>query len=115
MTTDIDDWGLFDSIGGVDTSGSYEFADKIDVEVVGSVNLNGAITFTVVNRADSRDLREGNIDSWLSIDATDFDTYPGGILQNVTLDVSGGQFASDFINVNRRSPPIFCFIFCCMV
>jgi hypothetical protein len=92
MTTDIDDWGLFDSIGGVDTSGSYEFADKIDVEVVGSVNLNGAITFTVVNRSDLWDLREGNIDTWLSIDATDFDGVLAQLYVATTTDdpASGG-------------------------
>ena len=92
MTTDIDDWGLFDSIGGVDTSGSYEFADKIDVEVVGSVNLNGAITFTVVNRSDLWDLREGNIDTWLSIDATDFDNVLAQLYVATTNDdpASGG-------------------------
>ena len=36
----------------------------------------------------------------LNIQAEDIDTYAGGIPQNVTLDVSGGQFSSDFINPN---------------
>ena len=40
-----------------------------------------------------------------NIDAEDFDTYPGGVLQNITLDVSGGQFASDFVNVNSCVNP----------
>jgi hypothetical protein len=98
MTTDIDDWGLFDSIGGVDTSGSYEFADKIDVEVVGSVNLNGAITFTVVNRGDVWDLREGNMDTWLSIDATDFDNVLAQLYVATTNDdpASGGATWGDY-------------------
>ena len=40
-----------------------------------------------------------------NISAEDIDTYAGGVLQNVTLDVSGGQFASDFINVNSCVNP----------
>ena len=40
-----------------------------------------------------------------NIDAEDLDTYNGGVLQDVTLDVSGGQFASDFINVNSCVNP----------
>jgi len=100
MTTDIDDWGLFDSIGGVDTSGSYEFADKIDVEVAGSVSLKGAITFEVVNRSDLWDLREGNIDTWLSIDATDFDGVKAQLYVSTTNDdpASGGATWGDWQN-----------------
>ena len=40
-----------------------------------------------------------------NISAEDFDTYAGGVLQNITLDVSGGQFATDFINVNSCVNP----------
>ena len=100
MTTDIDDWGLFDSIGGVDTSGSYEFADKIDVEVVGAVSLVGAITFEVINRSDIWDNRTGNIDDWLSIDATDFDGVKAQLYVSTTNDdpASGGATWGDWQN-----------------
>ena len=40
-----------------------------------------------------------------NIQAEDVDTYAGGIPQNVTLDVSGGQFSSDFINPNLCANP----------
>jgi gliding motility-associated-like protein len=33
-----------------------------------------------------------------SIQAEDLDTYTGGVAQDITLDVSGGQFSADFIN-----------------
>lgn len=40
-----------------------------------------------------------------NIQAEDIDTYNGGIPQDVTLDVSGGQFSSDFINPNLCANP----------
>ncbi len=40
-----------------------------------------------------------------NIEAEDIDTYAGGIAQNITLDVSGGQFSDDFINTNLCSNP----------
>ena len=100
MTTDIDDWGLFDSIGGVDTSGSYEFADKIDVEVVGSVSLRGSITFEVLNRSDIWDNRTENMDDWLSIDAVDFDEVKAQLYVATTNDdpASGGATWGDWQN-----------------
>ena len=72
-TENIDTWGLFDSIGGVDTSGSYEFADKIDMTRVMSATLSGSVTFTTIATTDIWDNRAGNIDTWDSIDANTFD------------------------------------------
>lgn len=40
-----------------------------------------------------------------NINAEDIDTYAGGQFQNITLDVSGGQFSSDFVNVNACANP----------
>ena len=40
-----------------------------------------------------------------TIDAEDLDVYNYGSLQNITLDVSGGQFASDYININSCANP----------
>tara|TARA_B100000902_G_scaffold392929_1_gene446181 strand:+ start:14612 stop:18028 length:3417 start_codon:yes stop_codon:yes gene_type:complete len=40
-----------------------------------------------------------------NIEAEDLDTYNGGQFQEITLDVSGGQFATDFINVNSCANP----------
>jgi len=72
-TEDIDLWGLFDSIGGVDTSGSYEFADKLDLTRVISCTLSGSVTFSTLATSDVWDNREGNIDTWEAIDANTFD------------------------------------------
>ena len=72
-TENIDTWGLFDAIGGVDTSGSYEFADKIDLTRVMSATLSGSVTFSTVATSDIWDNRAGNIDTWDAIDANTFD------------------------------------------
>jgi hypothetical protein len=72
-TENIDTWGLFDAIGGVDTSGSYEFANKIDLTRVMSATLTGSVTFSTVATSDIWDNRAGNIDTWDAIDANTFD------------------------------------------
>ena len=40
-----------------------------------------------------------------NIEAEDFDTYSGGQFQEITLDASGGQFASDYISINNCANP----------
>jgi len=40
-----------------------------------------------------------------NIQANDLDTYVGGIPQDITLDVSGGQFSSNFIDPNLCANP----------
>jgi len=41
-----------------------------------------------------------------NIEAEDIDTYNGGILQDITLNASGGQFASDYVTtINCANPP----------
>ena len=40
-----------------------------------------------------------------NIQAEDLDTYTGGVAQDVTLDVTGGQFSADFIDPLLCSNP----------
>lgn len=40
-----------------------------------------------------------------NLQAEDFDTYTGGIAQDITLDVSGGQFAADYVSPNLCANP----------
>ena len=91
-TENIDTWGLFDSIGGVDTSGSYEFADKIDLTRVMSATLSGSVTFATVATSDIWDNRAGNIDTWDAIDANTFDDVNATLFIASTNDdpASGG-------------------------
>ncbi len=91
-TENIDTWGLFDSIGGVDTSGSYEFSDKIDLTRVMSATLSGSVTFATVATSDIWDNRAGNIDTWDAIDANTFDDVNATLFIASTNDdpASGG-------------------------
>jgi hypothetical protein len=40
-----------------------------------------------------------------NIQAEDLDTYTGGVAQNITIDVTGGQFSADFIDPNLCANP----------
>ena len=73
VSGNVDEWGLVDSIGGADTSGYYEFSNKIDLGAVGNATLTSAITFNAVNTSDIWDNRLANIDLWDDIDNNDFD------------------------------------------
>ena len=85
-TENIDTWGLFDAIGGVDTSGSYEFSDKIDLTRVMSATLSGSVTFTTLATSDIWDNRAGNIDTWDAIDANTFDDVDATLFISSTND-----------------------------
>jgi len=93
-TENIDTWGLFDAIGGVDTSGSYEFADKIDLTRVMSATLVGSVTFTTVATTDIWDNRAGNIDTWDAIDANTFDDVDATLFISSTNDDPASGSAS---------------------
>ena len=40
-----------------------------------------------------------------NVQAEDLDTYTGGVAQDITLDVTGGQFSADFIDPNLCANP----------
>ena len=98
MTSYMDTWGLVDSIGGVDTSGSYEFSDKIDLGAVGNATMTGSITFTAYSTSNIWDNLIANIDTWESIDADTFDDVLAELYIATTNDdpASGGATWSDY-------------------
>lgn len=65
---DIDACADIDSFGGMATSGTYDFASKIDLATVQKVRLESNIKARVVNTLDMFDDRSGNIDDWASFD-----------------------------------------------
>ena len=97
MTSYMDTWGLVDSIGGVDTSGSYEFSDKIDLGAVGNATMTGSITFTAYSTSNIWDNLIANIDTWESIDADTFDDVLELYIATTNDDpASGGATWSDY-------------------
>ena len=81
----IDTWGLVDSIGGVDSPGTYLFSSNIDLGSPGNATLKSEITFEVYSTTDIWDNFQGNIDTWDSIDSVVFDDV------NATLYVATTQ------------------------
>jgi len=98
MSSYMDTWGLVDSIGGVDSSGSYEFSDKIDLGAAGNATLDGSITFTTYSTSDIWDNRLGNIDSWEAIDVNTFDDVLAELYIATTNDdpASGAATWTDY-------------------
>ena len=99
MTTLMDTWGEFDSIGGVDLVGTYEFSDKIDLVLAGGATLSGGVTFTTESLNDYMDMRTTNFDSWADFDYnTIFDDIVTTLYVATTTDdpASGGATWSDY-------------------
>jgi hypothetical protein len=73
----IDDWGLIDGLGPVDTIGGivpdgiYNFASGLDLGSVKVVRLRSDIALTAVDIFDLIDARENNIDEWPAFDGVD--------------------------------------------
>ena len=86
VTGNIDTWGLLDSVGGADLSGSYELANKIDLGAAGNATLSSSITFDVVSTSDIWDNYLQNIDSWESVDANTFDDVNATFFISTTND-----------------------------
>jgi hypothetical protein len=65
---DFDAIADIDSLGGITGSGSYAFANAIDLTTVKNCRLTGRIAATVVNTNDLVDSRTGGLDDWLDFD-----------------------------------------------
>jgi hypothetical protein len=68
MAALIDSWGAIDSLGGVQATGSYAFASKLDLGSVQPSRLVATIDSTAYSVDDLIDSRLNNIDDWTSMD-----------------------------------------------
>lgn len=97
VTGDVDDFPLIDAIGGLDTSGSYEFANVIDLGVVTNARLTSGITFTADDTTDFWDDRSDNVDDWFAIDTNEFDDVLASLQIAITNDdPTGSPTYTDF-------------------
>jgi predicted phage tail protein len=71
VTDDIDDWALFDSLGNLFTTGTYEFTDYIDFGLSASLGLSSTLTFTTTDISGLFDTRTEYIDNWQSFESLD--------------------------------------------
>ena len=77
---DVDDMPVFDTIGDIQASGSYTFANTLDLGNVFSLDLKRFFTTRGYFPSDLVDSRTGNVDSW-----TDFD---GGVIDSVNAKLN---------------------------
>jgi len=94
----VDTWGLIDGIGGLDSLGTYELNNKIDMGKVYNVGLSSSITFTTDSTTNIWDNRTGNIDIWDAIDSNSFDDINATFFIATTNDdpASGSATWSDY-------------------
>ena len=64
ITQYMDEWGLFDAVGGLEPAGSYEFDDYIDLGFKQTWRVTPTLAFTVGDTADTIDQRTAYLDSW---------------------------------------------------
>ena len=67
---DFDGISDFNFLGGLNTSGTYIFANQIDKGSVTRQRLQASATVSIVNTNDFFDQRTANIDTWVSFDST---------------------------------------------
>ncbi len=58
------------AIGGIQPSGTYDFASGIDLGLVKKVRLTSSIVSQIINANDRIDARGGNVDTWANFDGT---------------------------------------------
>ena len=64
VTLYMDDWGLFDAVGGLEPAGSYEFDDYVDLGFKQTWRVTPTLAFTVGDTADTIDQRTAYLDTW---------------------------------------------------
>ena len=78
ITDYVDDWELIDALGGVDTSGTYEFDNYIDLGQAFTSRVTASLEFTGFVTNDLIDDRTALMDTW-----TDFENFPSDITVNL--------------------------------
>jgi len=74
VTELMDDWELLDAIGGLDTSGTYEFDTYIDLGKTYTSRATADLAFSAFVIGDTMDDRTTLMDTW-----TDFDNVPSDV------------------------------------
>ncbi|MCE9566377.1 MAG: hypothetical protein K8U57_30505 [Planctomycetes bacterium] len=80
----IDTWPMIDGLGGVASSGTYDFANSVDLGAVYTSKLTAAIAASGYDTGDLFDSRLGNIDSWTSFDGGGISDFTSGYWTTVT-------------------------------
>ena len=71
VTDDIDDWALFDSLGELEKTGSYEFTDYVDFGQQANLGMVSSATWTSTDISGLFDNRTAFLDLWANFDSLD--------------------------------------------
>jgi predicted phage tail protein len=71
VTDSIDDWAVFDSLGKLEKTGSYEFTTYVDFGQQANLGLLSEDTWTVNDISGLFDNRSANCDAWADFDNLD--------------------------------------------
>jgi predicted phage tail protein len=85
VTVNIDTLSAFDFLGGVSSSGVYNFSSPVDLGGVYTSNITAFIRAAAVDVADTIDMR-GNVDAWLDCDGEFIDDVNAEIQVQTTED-----------------------------
>lgn len=85
VTANIDSLLAFDFLDGVSSSGTYEFADIVDLTEVYTSNITATIRASAIDVADTVDMR-GLVDTWLDFDGAFIDDVNAEIQVQTTED-----------------------------
>ena len=91
MPGNVDDWGLVDYLGGIESSGYAVFTETLDLGSVKSVRLFTTIKSEGFDTGEVFDFRTNNVDDWGSWDGTVIDDAEASILVSTTDDNPSGS------------------------
>lgn len=91
MPGNIDSLGVWDSIGGVNPIGTYDFAATMDLVTVAGRRYSAAIQALSVDTGDYWDARSGTIDSWGLADGGVIDDCDATLFIRTTSDDPAGS------------------------
>lgn len=83
-------WGLIDSIGGIVDSGTYLFANSLDLGVVEKSRLTATIDSVAFDTGDLIDGRLDNLDDWSDIDGGRIEDTSVALYVRTTADNPAG-------------------------
>ena len=91
VVTLMDSWGSIDSLGGVQATGSYAFASKLDLTTVQAARLFANIDSLAFDSDDLIDSRTNNIDDWGLMDGAVIEDVEVQMMVRTTTDDPNGS------------------------
>ena len=91
MATLMDSWGSIDSLGGIQATGSYAFASKLDLTTVQAARLFVNLDSIAFDSDDLIDSRLNNIDDWGLMDGAVIEDVEAQLMVRTTTGDPNGS------------------------